>query len=128
MKKYLFIVLLISGCTIVPPRPYDSGLYDHYVNATVTIFNTIPKCSDQSAVVNGTRTALTSLDDAIFYAKYRNEPQLVEATSLIVKDLNQLLVAYDSTTTPNEYYCRIKLQTTEESLINILEAIGGKPQ
>jgi len=121
--------LALSGCTaLTPPRPYDTGLYDHYVKATVEIFNMAQKCNDPKSIVSNVNETIVSLDEALIYAKYRDEPELVEATTLIKKDLNQLLVAYDSPAIPSEFYCRLKLQTTEASLINILEAIGGKPQ
>jgi len=126
--KYLFFALILTGCALIPPQPYDNVLYDKYVSATIVVFNTVPKCNDPKIVVQELQNVLVKLDEALLYEKYRNEPKLLEATTLIRDDLKQLLTAYEKEPVPTEGYCRLKLQIAEVSLNNTVEAIGGKPQ
>ena len=130
--RYLILALALAGCAALhQPTPYDAVLYNKYVKVTSIVFNTIPKCSDQKVVVANVGKMLSTLDEALIYEKYRDEPQLSAATTLIKGNLNQLLETYAKTPNPgvtSNNYCRLKLQIEEASLISILQAVGGKPQ
>ncbi len=124
--KY-FWLLLLAGCAILP-QSYDAVLYDHYVQATLVVKNTAALCNNPQAVIHNIQDVVTTLDGTLLYEKYRNEALLIQATTIVRDDLNQLLYAYSKQPIPSSGYCHLKLQITEDSLEHILEAIGGKPQ
>lgn len=110
------------------PQPYDAVSYDHYVQATYVVHHADTMCSDPQLVNYNIRYAITLLDEATLYDKYRNEPQLLQATSVVRSDLQQLVDAYTKPPAPSVGYCHLKLQISGSSLEHILEAMGGKSQ
>jgi hypothetical protein len=126
--RFLLLILLLSGCSLLPQQNFDSVLYDKYVKSSLVIFNTVAQCKNPEVVTQNVQQALNLLDEALVYEKYKEDAKLTEATVLVENDLTQLLIDYTKTPAPSEAFCRLKLRVQEASLIKILEAYGEKPQ
>lgn len=71
--KHICLALMLTGCAMLP-QAYDAVLYDHYVQATLLVQQANAACDTPLVVVRDVQSAVTILDGAILYDKYRNEP------------------------------------------------------
>jgi hypothetical protein len=126
--KYLILALALTGCAMMP-QPYDNVLYDKYVISAVGLFNALNRCDDSpEAVVAEVRAATSTLNEALLYNKYHgDEKKLMDATETVRDDLNTFLKNYTGIE-QQKSYCRLKIMIQEEALIDIVKAVGGKPQ
>ena len=123
--KYIAIFLL-TGCSLLPARSFDSVLYGQYAWVAVTLTDTMRHCDDAKTVEVNVHGTMLILDQVLLYEKYRSDPLVMEATELVKKDVGQLLDAYSLEPAPSTKYCQLKLKQTEESLERIMQAMAGK--
>ena len=125
--KYLFLALALTGCAMLP-QPYDNVLYDKYVVATIGLFNALNSCDEsREIVIADVQGSVNTLNAALLYNKFHgDEKQLMDATETIRDYLNTFIKNY--TSVDQKAYCRLKIMTQEQALIEIVKAVGGKPQ
>lgn len=125
MKYILISILLLAGCVNIP-QPYDNNLYDKYVKATIGLFNAMNRCEDsRDAVISNVQGTVIFLNEALLYNKYHgNEKPLADVTETVRDDLNTFLKFYTPESTVT--YCRLKMSTQIEALVDIVKAVGGK--
>lgn len=123
--KYLLLALALTGCMTMP-QSYDNVLYDKYVKATIGLFNALNRCDDsRDAVISNVQESINLLNEALLYDKYRgDEKPLMDSTETVRDDLNTFLKSY--TPESSVAYCRLKMLTQEEALVDIIKAVGGK--
>ena len=77
MKKYLLLLLItLSGCSLILPRPHDPALFDNLVSVKIAVDKL--KCDPKD--LNDWQTAADKIHHLTVYADLRKDPQ---AQSLI---------------------------------------------
>jgi len=80
MTKYLSLVLIIviSGCSVILPKPHDPVLFDHLVTVKIAV----DKLTCESKDLNAWQSASDKIHHLAVYADIRKDPQ--------AQSLNQL--------------------------------------
>ena len=72
MKKYLLVVLIsLTGCSLILPKPHDPVLFDNLVSAKIAV----DKLTCDSKDLNAWQSASDKIHHLTVYADIRNDPQ-----------------------------------------------------
>jgi len=72
MTKYLLLVLItLSGCTLILPKPHDPVLFDNLVSVKIAV----DKLTCDSKDLNAWQTTSDKIHHLVVYADIRKDPQ-----------------------------------------------------
>jgi hypothetical protein len=72
MKKYLLLVLItLSGCSIILPKPHDPVLFDNLVSVKIAV----DKLTCETKDLNAWQSASDKIHHLTVYADIRKDPQ-----------------------------------------------------
>ena len=122
MKYTLPIILLLSGCSLLPSS-FDSALYDHMVTLAVDVDRASTNCGTP-AMPDTVFTLNRESKLALKYSEYTSKDTNA-SIALMDKAIQEMSDIY-KVGTPTKDYCQIKLQIVSADLDLILTGIGGK--